>query len=245
MLSPHRTLTTERVVAMELRVAMEPICCEQKWEDSVVCSDPSEELRWPFRGIKQKVPSLTHKSWVFITERQTHFQNSDHSNSYQEGILSFCKHPSYLCQGRGSHNASYRRNIMSYDMDHDMDNQWSPTPLPQVPPHHNNFPLLYLTHRGTVYNGMVCVCLLMCLCKRGNATVVLRTVLCSSCCCGLECIAWGGRCGSMHPPTVHWHLFCSFACRQTDRVMGDGRTRSLCCGNKSAATQTPGIKLPG
>lgn len=31
----------------------------------------------------------------------------------------------------------------------------------------------------------------------------------------------------MHPPTVHWHLFCSFACRQTDRVMGDGRTHCV------------------
>lgn len=27
-LSPRCTLTTEQVVAMELRVAMEPICCE-------------------------------------------------------------------------------------------------------------------------------------------------------------------------------------------------------------------------
>lgn len=45
MLGPHCTLTTERVVAMELRVAMEPICCEQRWEDSVVCLDTSQGLR--------------------------------------------------------------------------------------------------------------------------------------------------------------------------------------------------------
>lgn len=45
MLSPHCTLTTERVVAMELRAAMEPICCEQRLEDSMVYSDTSQGLR--------------------------------------------------------------------------------------------------------------------------------------------------------------------------------------------------------
>lgn len=64
------TLTTERVVAMELRVAMESICSERWWKDSVVCFSTNQGLRWPFNGIQHDVPS--QQTWVLTTKTQTH-----------------------------------------------------------------------------------------------------------------------------------------------------------------------------
>lgn len=122
---------------------------------------------------------------------------------------------------------------------------YPPTPLSQALSRHKPFLCCINSLRYSALWNDVCVCLFMCLCKSVNAAAIWGTLLISSCYCVLECIASGGRCGSVHPPTVQWHLFCSLASRRTDSRMGDSRNHLLCCGNKSAATQTPGIILPG